>query len=148
MKHRDGETDALVRHMRGFGILFRDPVVNSRTNDTVETVRLRTGQLMADTFRTLDLAIRDGAPLPEQWDEAQRFERRHRPRSHMDWTSTYPPGCTVGWSCGDRGKHCEWLNPESHVQVCSRCHTIRRRDVRYVLPDPFGELDKEPVAGA
>lgn len=149
MKHRDGETDAMVRQMRGYVRVFVEPVVNARSNDTVESGKIRMGQLLAETFTDLDVAIRDGAPLPEQWDEGMRFERRHRPRSHMDWTLTYPPGCTVGWSCEDRGKHCQWLNPGSHVQVCSRCHTIRRREVKtYVLPDPFGELDKDSVAGA
>jgi hypothetical protein len=138
----------MVRRLRGFGRLFLDPVVNARTSDTAESCKLRAGMNMVETFTALDAAIRDGARLPEQWDEAFRFERRHRPRSHMDWTLTYPPGCTVGWSCEDRGKKCEWLGLLTLVQVCNHCHTIRRRDTRYVLPDPFGELDSEPDAGA
>lgn len=126
MKPSGGETDALLRQLRGYIRLWNDPPVQQGTS--VEETKAHAALLFLEAFAELDRRVTRGELLPEAWDQALGFEARTR-----DWGQgyvyMYPPGCTGPAPCNARVRMngCEWLNPGADKTCCSRCHTIRIR---------------------
>lgn len=122
MNRRDqGETDAIVRRLRGFARVFENPP-DERVNDP-EQVRVRMGWLICEGFVDLDRRLRSGEPLPEVWDVRVGFKYRERHHGASSYRYTYSPGCSVANVC----HVCDWIDPAAVESACRRCHTIRER---------------------
>lgn len=126
MNVRDrGETDAIVRRLRGYANVWADPPVQQGT--TATETRTRMGALIRTDFLALDLRLCDGDPLPEFWDPVTLLVPRTRERSGDAWEYTLPPGRTASWRCTNLGRRCDWIDPAVEESACRRCHTIRIR---------------------
>jgi len=125
MNPRDrGETDALVRRLRGFVRVFNDPVPNTRAGETAEESRLRMVVNVVEAFVDLDTRLCSGDPLPEAWDPVTAHERRDRVES-FPWHYTFPPGTVGDARCVRWGRACKWIDARAKESACRRCHTIR-----------------------
>lgn len=116
-----GETDAIVRRLRGYARVFREPV-SGRQHDSAEVQRARMVELVVDGFVDLDQRLRSGQPLPEVWDA--RMGYRYRERTHGgSYQYTYAPGLGPDNTCAS----CDWISESARETACRRCHTIRMR---------------------
>lgn len=120
MTARDrGETDAIVRRLRGYARVFQDP---PRGGDPARIVRERMELLMCEGFLALDKRLRSGEPIPEVWDF--RMGHMYRVRTTgADYRYTYPPGRDALDSC----TRCDWIDRQARESACRRCHVIRMR---------------------
>lgn len=122
-----GETDAIVRRLRGYARVFADPV-----HDPAGT-RVRMEGLIVEGFLDLDKRLHAGEPIPEVWDGSMNHQYRERSilRSgrgvQYRWEYTYPPGTCGPAGCAATNRPCDWISKRAAESACRRCHTIRRR---------------------
>lgn len=124
--NREGETDHLLRLLRGYRRLYLDPPQNNNA-DPPWVVKSKAALLIVNAFAELDEALVSGAPLPEEWDGAMYHRRRETRGKPREWLYTYPPGATGNASCEVRGRQCRWIDRRADETACRRCHTIRVR---------------------
>lgn len=128
MNPRDrGETDALVRRLRGYARVYADPPTQETST---QEVRARMGGLIREGFLELDKRLQRGEPLPEVWDSMMLHMPRVRgvpPGSTGQWTYTFPPGQPAPGRCVSAGRECDWIDGRAAESACRRCHTIRKR---------------------
>lgn len=127
----DSETDAILRQLRGYIRVLRDPPREDPERSLDEQkaaieARILMANLFASEFTRLDKMLCDGASAPEQWDRKMRNTYRTRRYNRHGFQFLYPPGFQkAGCQMGADPWPCKWLNSSEALSVCQRCHTIR-----------------------